>query len=104
LRRRKIPGVHPQIATAKAHHHVAVPREATPRDPAQSQPSETRKQLVRVTRRGVEVECELRRVGFAKPEDGPQRMLFTDDGRPPRERLLIVPDVEMIVPRFVCSM
>ena len=32
------------------------------------------------------------------------RMLFTDEGRPPRERLLIVPDVEMIVPRFVCSM
>ena len=31
-------------------------------------------------------------------------MLFTDDGRPPRDRLLIVPDVEMIVPRFVCSM
>jgi len=32
------------------------------------------------------------------------RMLLTDDGRPPRDRLLIVPDVEMIVPRFVCSM
>jgi hypothetical protein len=32
------------------------------------------------------------------------RMLLTDDGRPPRERLLIVPDVETIVPFFVCSM
>jgi hypothetical protein len=32
------------------------------------------------------------------------RMLFTDDGRPPRERLLIVPDVDTIVPFFVCSM
>ena len=31
-------------------------------------------------------------------------MLFTDDGRPPRDRLLMVPEVEMIVPRFVCSM
>jgi len=30
------------------------------------------------------------------------RMLFTDDGRPPRDRLLIVPDVETIVPRLVC--
>ena len=28
------------------------------------------------------------------------RMLFTDDGRPPRDRSLIVPDVEMIVPRL----
>ena len=32
------------------------------------------------------------------------RMLFTDDGRPPRERLLIVPDVDTTVPRLVCSM
>jgi hypothetical protein len=31
-------------------------------------------------------------------------MLLTDDGRPPRERLLIVPAVETIVPRLVCSM
>lgn len=32
------------------------------------------------------------------------RMLLTDDGRPPRERLEIVPAVEMIVPFLVCSM
>src|SRR5439155_25367976 len=29
---------------------------------------------------------------------GPMRMLFTDDGRPPRERFEIVPAVDMIVP------
>jgi hypothetical protein len=29
---------------------------------------------------------------------------LTELGRPPRDRLLMVPDVEMIVPRFVCSM
>lgn len=35
---------------------------------------------------------------------GVMRMLFTDDGRPPRERFEIVPAVEMIVPFLVCSM
>lgn len=35
---------------------------------------------------------------------GVMRMLFTEDGRPPRERFEIVPAVEMMVPRFVCSM
>ena len=83
--------------------------------------------------RRVELERELRRIASPR-EDGRQRakhftgpatnvpssfdhtnvdtsmsfsvmrMLLTDDGLPPRERLLIVPDVEMIVPRFVCSM
>lgn len=34
---------------------------------------------------------------------GMMLMLFTDDGRPPRERSEMVPAVEMIVPLFVCS-
>src|SRR3954467_10129373 len=35
---------------------------------------------------------------------GDSRMLFTDDGRPPRMRLDTVPAVEITVPFFVCSM
>lgn len=34
----------------------------------------------------------------------PMTMTFTDDGRPPRERLDTVPAVEITVPLFVCSM
>jgi hypothetical protein len=34
----------------------------------------------------------------------PRRITLTDDGRPPRERLEIVPAVEITVPLRVCSM
>jgi len=134
LRRAQIAFVHTEIATAVAHHHVAIARQAASRNALESEPPKTRQELVGVARRSVELEGELRRVMPAETEDRPQRtkhftgpatksrcsgdhtsvdtsmsasamrMLFTDDGRPPRERLLIVPDVEMIVPRFVCSM
>ena len=35
---------------------------------------------------------------------GVMRMLFTEDGRPPRPRLEIVLAVEIVVPFLVCSM
>ena len=113
---------------------TAISRQLASRDPLETERSEEREQLVRVARRrGVEVEGKLAWIGPAGEErlqrakhfTGPATksrssadqsmvetsmsasvilMLFTDDGRPPRDRLLIVPDVEMIVPRFVCSM
>jgi len=133
FRRRQVAFVYAEIAPAKAHHHVPIPRQPTLGDPTEAKCSETRQELVRGARRGVELQGELRRIVFAETENRSQRtkhftgpatksrwsfdhtsvdtsmsasamrMLFTDDGRPPRERLLIVPDVEMIVPRFVCS-
>jgi len=131
---RQVALMHAHLVPAEAHHHVAVMRQPARRDALETERSETREQFVRVSRRTVEVQRELRRLHAPAIQDrlqrakhftGPAtksrsgsdhssvdtsmsfsviRMLFTDDGRPPRDRLLIVPEVEMIVPRFVCSM
>ena len=73
VRRGEIPFVHPQVAPAITHHHVAVSSQATPRDAAQPERTETNEQLVGVAWRRVELERELRRVVPAEPEDGSQR-------------------------------
>jgi len=133
-RRVEVSLMHAKFVRAEADHDVAVARQLATRDPLEPQRAQEREQLVRVARLGrIEFQRELPRIGPAGEErfqrakhfTGPATksrcsadhsivdtsmsasvilMLFTDDGRPPRDRLLIVPDVEMIVPRFVCSM
>ena len=133
-RRREVALVDSKHVAAEADHDVSVPRQLTVRDSPQSQRPEQYEQVVRVARgRRVKFQRELSRVGPTREErlqrakhfTGPATklrcsadqsivdtsmsasvilMLLTDDGRPPLDRLLIVPDVEMIVPRFVCSM
>ena len=131
-RRREIPFVHAKLGAAPADHHVGVAREPARRDTLESERAEPREKVVgRAQLPGVELEHELRRVASSEQRfqrvkhcSGPgenarvsldqtsvdtsislslMRMLFTDDGRPPRDRSLIVPEIEMTVPRCVCS-
>jgi cobalamin biosynthesis protein CbiD len=73
LRRSQIALVHTKIATAIAHHHVAIARQAASRNALEAESTETRQEFVGVARRSVELERELRRVMLAKTEDRPQR-------------------------------
>ena len=131
--RNQVALVNAQLVAAETYHDVSVARQTTPGNPTQSIPTQPRQQLVGVARRRVHVERELggvaaapeRRSQRAKHFTGPAtkfwfssdhssvdtsislsviRMLFTDDGRPPLDRLLMVPAVDTIVPRLVCSM
>ena len=131
--RRKVALVHAQFVSAKADHHVAIPCQPASRNSLHSEHAQAAQEFIGVAWRRLQIERELRRIAAA-PENGSQRakhftgpamksrfsfdqrsvdtsislsvmrMLFTEDGRPPRDRLLIVPAVDTIVPRFVCSM
>src|ERR1035437_3579362 len=126
--------VHAQLAAAEADHHVAVAREPSARDALETELAQAcQKLLGRARDRRLEAQLELRRLAIAakktgqrlkhlvgpgtKPwsdadqtrvdtsiSAGERRMLFTDDGHPPRILFDTVPAVEMTVPFFVCSM
>jgi hypothetical protein len=51
--------VHAKLAAAIAHHHGAIPCETTAIDAAQPERSQPRKELGRISGRGIERECEL---------------------------------------------
>ncbi len=117
-----------------AHHHRAVAREPNPRDALETELTQTDEKFIAVARnRSIECQLELRRIDAPAKEArqrlkhfvGPgtkslsdcdhtsvatsilsseRRMLFTDEGRPPRMRFETVPAVEITVPFFVCSM
>src|SRR4051812_16078561 len=119
---------------AEAHHHVPVAREPAALDVPEPEGAQVREQIVRVAQRTIERQCELCGIGAAAPDEalqrgkhfagpatkfrtplcqmsvdtstscGVMRMLFTEEGRPPRDRFETVPAVEMIVPFLVCSM
>ena len=123
-----------ELAAAEAHQHVPVVRELRALDAAEPEVPEPREKFAGVAWDGmVETEVELRRVMSAAEEpsqrvkhlvgpgtklrsevdhtsvetsilSGEMRMLFTEDGRPPRILFDTVPAVEITVPFFVCSM
>lgn len=133
-RRIQVPFVHSQLAAAEAHHDVAVAREAQPADAREPKRLQAHQQFLRRLRgRCSKAELQLARIARATEQlrqrakhfVGPgsnarrvddhtkvetstlspdRRILFTDDGRPPRMRLETVPAVEMTVPFLVCSM
>jgi hypothetical protein len=132
--RDEVPFVDAKLAVAEAHHHVAVSREPKARDGLEPELPQPGEELVGGGGgNGLEEEVELCVVDAATEQArqrlkhllgpgtklrswsdqtsvatsiccGEMRMLFTDDGRPPRIRFDTVPAVEMTVPFFVCSM
>src|ERR1043165_3561422 len=73
FRGRQVAFVYAEIAPAKAHHHVPIPRQPTLSDPAEAKCSETRQEFVGGARRGVELQAELRRIVLAETENRSQR-------------------------------
>ena len=122
-----------QLTPAEADDDGAIAREPTGIEALQSERAEAGEQLGRRPGWRGELEDELGGVWTVAEEEVAQRakhcdapatkvrilsdhtdvetsivvgdrvMTFTDDGRPPRERLDTVPAVEMTVPFFVCS-
>ena len=73
FRRRQVAFVYAEIAPAKAHHHVPIPRQPTLSDPTETKCSETRQEIVGGARRGVQLQGELRRIVLAETENRSQR-------------------------------
>ena len=126
--------VRAQLGAGVAHHHGPVARQAHARDALQAELSKAGKELVGVARfTAIESQLDLCCIDASAKETrqrlkhfvGPgtkslsdcdhsrvatsilsseSRMLFTDEGLPPRMRFETVPAVEMTVPFFVCSM
>lgn len=134
LWRREKLDVDAEPVAGETHHDVPVAREPQRLDLLQAEGPQPLEQLRLVSRGwALEPEIELRAVAAplkkasqrlkhlvgpgtnARSEldhtsveisicSGESRILFTEDGRPPRMRLETVPAVEMTVPLVVCSM
>ena len=105
-----IVAMHAQLTAREAHHHSAIARQTKARHPRQPERRQPPEELAlyrskHLFRAGRKFRCSSDQIRVVTSTCfSVMRMLFTEEGRPPRWRFEMVPAVEMIVALRVCSM